>query len=62
MTRGITIAVFAATLLGATFVGRTRRSRVPAAEEVWSLLMGTRTGRVLTVGFWAWTGWHFFCR
>jgi Family of unknown function (DUF6186) len=62
MTRALAITVYALAISGAVLVGRRRTSTVPSVEELWSLVMSTRTGRVCTVAFWSWIGWHFFCR
>lgn len=37
-----------------------RRPRL--AADLLSMLVATRTGRVLTVLVWGWLGWHFLAR
>lgn len=32
------------------------------AAELFTMLVATRTGRVLTVLVWGWLGWHFLAR
>ncbi|HEX3812941.1 MAG TPA: DUF6186 family protein [Mycobacteriales bacterium] len=62
MTRDITILAFAVTLAGVLLLGRRAGSKVPPAEELLGHVMSSRTGRVITLLFWIWIGWHFFAR
>jgi hypothetical protein len=64
-SRAISIMLFglvAAAVLTLDLVARRPGSRIPTFGEVFGLLSRTRTGRVVVLGFWAWSGWHFFAR
>jgi hypothetical protein len=41
---------------------RLRGRPLPTADEVFSYLMRTRTGRVTVLVTWCWLGWHFLAR
>ena len=43
-------------------LGRREKSRVPTVEELLGHVMKTNTGRVCSILFWIWVGWHFFAR
>jgi hypothetical protein len=62
MTRAISIAIFAVTIAAAVLVGRWRGAKTPSAEELLGHVMRTRTGRLCSIAFWIWVGWHFFAR
>ena len=64
-SRAVSILLFgliAVGILGLDLLARRPRSRVPTFGEVFGFLSRTRVGRVLVLGFWAWSGWHFFAR
>lgn len=62
MTRAIAITIFTVTIIAGAVVGRRQSSKVPSADELLGHVMRTRTGRATSILFWAWVGWHFFCR
>jgi hypothetical protein len=43
-------------------VGRRPGSRIPTFGEVFGFLAQRPIGRAIVLGFWAWSGWHFFAR
>jgi hypothetical protein len=64
-TRVLSILLFGlvgVAVLALDQVGRRPGSRIPTFGEVFGFLGRTRTGRVVVLGFWAWSGWHFFAR
>ena len=52
----------ALTILGLDLLARRPRSAIPTLGEVFGFLGQRRIGRVMVLGFWAWSGWHFFAR
>ena len=54
-------AVFGAALV-LHVLGRRPDSRVPSVGTAMGWVMVTSTGRVVTLLFWSWVGFHFFAR
>ena len=64
-SRTVSIMLFgliAASVLGLDRIARRPGSTIPTFGEVFGYLGHTKIGRVLVLGFWAWSGWHFFAR
>jgi hypothetical protein len=64
-SRAVSITLFglvAVGILTLDLLARRPESKLPTFGEVFGLLSRTRVGRVLVLGFWAWSGWHFFAR
>jgi hypothetical protein len=64
-SREVTLALFALIFLVAAvlhLLGTRPGSRVPTVGQGMGWAMATGTGRVVTLLFWCWVGWHFFAR
>lgn len=64
-SRAITIVLFGAMVVDVVALqwwARRPGTRVPTLGAVAGVLASRRVGRVAVLGFWAWTGWHFFAR
>jgi len=64
-SRAFTILLFgliAAGILTLDLLARRPESKLPTFGEVFGFLSQRRVGRVLVLGFWGWSGWHFFAR
>lgn len=61
VSAGLFTAVFGAAL-ALHLLGRRPDSPVPSVGTAIGWVMLTSTGRVVTLLFWAWVGFHFFAR
>lgn len=50
------------TALSLDRVARRPGSRIPTFGDVFGFLAQKPIGRAIVLGFWAWSGWHFFAR
>jgi hypothetical protein len=63
--RAVIIGVFAGLVALAVLtelLARRRGSAVYPIGPTVTAAMGTRTGRLVILGFWLWVGWHFLAR
>lgn len=61
VSAGLFTAVFSAALV-LHLLGRRQGSRVPSVGTAMGWVMVTPTGRMVTLLFWGWVGFHFFAR
>ena len=61
VSAGLFAAVVAAALV-LHLLGRRPDSPVPSVGTAMGWVMATPTGRVVTLLFWSWVGFHFFAR
>jgi hypothetical protein len=55
------VAIFALAI-GLHLAGHRKGGQVPSVGVAMGWVMRTPTGRVITLLFWSWTGFHFFAR
>ena len=64
-TRELTFLLFGAAFTGVLVLDQLARRggvAVPTLGELLGFVMQTWIGRAIALGFWAWTGYHFFAR
>ncbi|HSV67151.1 MAG TPA: DUF6186 family protein [Mycobacteriales bacterium] len=65
MTRLASIVLFGLVVVCVVVLDRVARrpgSTIPTFGEVFGFLSQRLVGRAIVLGFWAWSGWHFFAR